>query len=85
MTDATAGPPMPPTSLPSAAKANVLSCRRHPRRQATGAVADVSTDASITVIGSYVGTVQKDFRRLEEIYDQKLINLFQASEISIVQ
>jgi hypothetical protein len=29
-------------------------------------------------------TLQKDFRRLEEIYDQKLIHLFQALEMSIV-
>jgi hypothetical protein len=49
MTDATAGPPTLPTSLPSAAKQRlVLGRRRHPRQQATGAVADVSVDASIS-------------------------------------
>jgi hypothetical protein len=36
-----------------------------------GAVVDVSVDASITVIINYIGTVRKDFQRLEEIYDQK--------------
>jgi len=71
MTDATDGPLTPPTLLPSVAEANGSSCRRHPRRQATGAVAYVSADASITVIGSYVGTVKKVFQCLEEIYDQK--------------
>jgi hypothetical protein len=34
-------------------------------------MADVSADASITVIRSYVETVEKDFRRLEEISDQQ--------------
>ena len=36
-----------------------------------GAVVDVLVDASITVIRNYIGTVRKDFQRLEEIYDQK--------------